>query len=87
MDGGLGIRKITKQNKAGMAQLVWQFLIQENAWWANVLSQKYLTQNCLAECTPKRSDSKTWKAILRHKSIILDHQKWVIGTSTAVRAP
>lgn len=86
VDGGLGIRDITRQNSAAMAHLVWCFLKDQDDWWTRLLRQKYLDNTSFELCQPRASDSPLWKAMLKVKDIIIDNQHWVIGNGTQVQA-
>ena len=39
--GGLGIRNLSKFNKALLGQLNWRFAMEENSVWRNIISLKY----------------------------------------------
>lgn len=86
MEGGLGIRDISIQNQAGAAHLVWHFLLKKKKTHGGrgYSHKKYLRSNSFEHCSVKQTDSRTWKAILQHRNIILHNKKWVISPGTAV---
>ncbi|XXG52954.1 hypothetical protein AAC387_Pa03g1140 [Persea americana] len=86
VDGGLGIRDITAQNKAAMAKLVWYFLNDKQNWWSQMLRHKYLNQTSFEHYTPQQTDSPLWMAMLKIKKVSTDNQKWVVGDGEMVSA-
>lgn len=70
---------------AAVAHLVWPLLNDSDAWWTRILKQKYLRTTSLEDCVARRSDSRLWKAVLKAKALILEHQRWVIGDGRSVR--
>ena len=41
MTGGLGIRNLSKFNKALLGKWNWRFSMEENSVWRNIISLKY----------------------------------------------
>lgn len=85
-NGGLGVRDLSTQNTAPITHLVLRFLTNQNAWWVRLLQGKYLKSVRLKDNHMKKTDSKTWKAILKHWPHIFPNQRWVIGNGHHVIA-
>ena len=83
-DGGLGIKCLHTKMSVIHALNVWRFLQSPNAWWVQLLKQKYLRSSSFNECEVKSTDSKFWKTLIRNKNTISDNLRWVVGKGDQV---
>lgn len=84
--GGLSLRNFSTQSTAFLAHTAQRLLSYPNAYWARnrILIHKYPRNMTFANCTPKLSDSRIWKSILRCCHIILNKLTWVVGDVTRI---
>lgn len=74
--GGLGIKSLDKLNSALLAKTL----------WVHLLRQKFLKKEDIQNCNVKGTESPFWKALLQHRLLIFDNQRWVIGNGTQFRS-
>jgi hypothetical protein len=82
--GGLGIEVLELKNKCLLSK--WLFkLLTEEGMWQQILSNKYLKNQTLAQVEEKPTDSPFWKGLMRVKSDFFARGYFKVGDGSSVR--
>ncbi|XP_026415795.1 uncharacterized protein LOC113311158 [Papaver somniferum] len=82
--GGLGLRSLYDLNLALVAKLVWRFLKEQDALWAQILRAKYLRDSSFWEVKKITNCSTTWDAMLDNREQRKKCCIWLVGNGQSI---
>jgi hypothetical protein len=82
--GGLGIEVLELKNKCLLSKWLFKILTEEGMW-QQILTNKYLKHQTLAQVEAKPTDSPFWKGLMRVKNDFFRRGFFKVGTGDSVR--
>jgi len=84
-EGGLGLRRLTEWNDAGLLRLFWLVAANQSSLWVKAIRSKYLRNKSVWHARPPTSCSWAWRGVLRLQAKARETFFFEIGDGTNVR--
>ena len=85
--GGLGVKDLSLVNKALFGKWIWRFTVEDNSFWKDVISIKYLVEEggWYTKTTRGNSGLGPWKDISKEIGLMKLNCVFASGDGSSVR--